>query len=139
MTRDEFRALMTAAGVDRPRLAAAMRVSERAVKSWWYGERPIPPAAAAVLAAIARGRVVANAVERDLIDTITAERQRRVAAEIRLRDARINARRRQGPVEAYVAAVDTFCRSCEPEGRCRDGTCPLRPVSPLPLAVARTA
>lgn len=34
----------------------------------------------------------------------------------------------------YVAAVDAFCRGCEPEGLCRDVDCALRPVSPLPLA-----
>lgn len=31
------------------------------------------------------------------------------------------------------AAVDAMCRSCEPEGICRDVACALRPVSPLPL------
>ena len=30
-------------------------------------------------------------------------------------------------------AVEAMCRSCEPEGRCRDAACPLRAVSPLPL------
>lgn len=36
----------------------------------------------------------------------------------------------------YVAAVDAYCRGCEPEGLCRDVECALRPVSPLPLAKA---
>jgi hypothetical protein len=30
-------------------------------------------------------------------------------------------------------AVRLMCRDCEPEGVCRLSTCPLRPVSPLPL------
>lgn len=30
-------------------------------------------------------------------------------------------------------AVEAMCRGCEPEGRCRDAGCALRPVSPLPL------
>jgi len=33
----------------------------------------------------------------------------------------------------YKDAVDRFCASCEPGGMCRNGGCPLRPVSPLPL------
>lgn len=36
-------------------------------------------------------------------------------------------------------AVDAFCRSCEPEGLCRDAACPLRSASPLPLYKAKSA
>jgi len=32
------------------------------------------------------------------------------------------------------ASVELMCRSCEPAGYCRTTECPLRPVSPLPLA-----
>jgi hypothetical protein len=39
----------------------------------------------------------------------------------------------------YVAAVDAFCRACEPDGACRTPECPLRVVSPLPLARGRVA
>lgn len=39
----------------------------------------------------------------------------------------------------YVAAVEAFCRSCEPEGLCRAGSCELRTVSPLPLSERRSA
>lgn len=46
------------------------------------------------------------------------------------------ARRR---LAAYSAAVVAFCRSCEPEGICRSGSCELRTVSPLPLSERRTA
>lgn len=31
-------------------------------------------------------------------------------------------------------SVEEMCRSCEPAGYCRIAECPLRPVSPLPLA-----
>ena len=34
----------------------------------------------------------------------------------------------------YVAAVAAYCRACEPEGVCRASDCPLRVVSPLPVA-----
>lgn len=53
------------------------------------------------------------------------------------------ARRR---MDKYTRAVLAFCRACEPEGMCRNASCELRPVSPLPLkanapssTVARTA
>lgn len=32
-------------------------------------------------------------------------------------------------------AIDAMCRGCEPDGVCRLADCPLRPFSPLPLAV----
>jgi hypothetical protein len=42
-------------------------------------------------------------------------------------------------VQRYAAAVDLMCRVCagedEKEPTCWDQTCPLRPVSPLPLRV----
>lgn len=39
-------------------------------------------------------------------------------------------------LQLVQGAVDAMCRSCEPEGRCRTGDCPLRAVSPLPLVMA---
>lgn len=50
----------------------------------------------------------------------TPTRERAVVAERRL--------------TMHMAAVDAFCRGCEPEGLCRDSECSLRPVSPLPMA-----
>jgi hypothetical protein len=41
--------------------------------------------------------------------------------------------RRRLPV--FQAAIEAMCRACEPEGYCRDGSCPLRPVSPFLLAI----
>lgn len=37
-------------------------------------------------------------------------------------------------MHGYHVAITNMCRSCEPEGTCHDQRCPLRPVSPLPLA-----
>jgi transcriptional regulator with XRE-family HTH domain len=46
----------------------------------------------------------------------------------------------QGRVlEDHRTAVAAMCAACEPEGRCRDGDCPLRSVSPLPLEAAPMA
>ena len=42
-------------------------------------------------------------------------------------------------VQRYAAAVDLMCRVCagedDKEPSCWDQTCPLRPVSPLPLRI----
>lgn len=43
------------------------------------------------------------------------------------------------PTPAVQAAVDQFCRECEPEGACRTAGCPLQPFSPLPLARYRVS
>jgi DNA-binding XRE family transcriptional regulator len=39
----------------------------------------------------------------------------------------------KAPVSGIQAAVDLFCRDCEPEGVCRTHRCQLQPFSPLPL------
>lgn len=38
-----------------------------------------------------------------------------------------------------VAAVASYCAACEPESVCRTPECPLRVVSPLPIARRRVA
>lgn len=43
-------------------------------------------------------------------------------------------RQASGLSEAYAGAVAAMCAECEPEGLCRTIECPLRLVSPLPLA-----
>jgi DNA-binding XRE family transcriptional regulator len=35
----------------------------------------------------------------------------------------------------FQAAIEAMCRGCEPDGYCRLESCPLRVVSPLPLAI----
>jgi hypothetical protein len=40
----------------------------------------------------------------------------------------------QPSLSGIQAAVDQFCRACEPEGVCRMPSCQLQPFSPLPLA-----
>lgn len=55
----------------------------------------------------------------------------------RLRISRDDAHERtalwRNVAERRQVAVDAMCRTCEPLGTCKDGGCPLRPVSPLPL------
>lgn len=38
-----------------------------------------------------------------------------------------------------AAAIDAFCRACEPDGVCRMADCQLRDVSPLPVARSHVA
>lgn len=46
-------------------------------------------------------------------------------------------RQMEGQLEAHLTAVEAMCRSCEPEGLCRNEECPLRSVSPLPYVPMR--
>lgn len=58
----------------------------------------------------------------------------RAAATAQLRSAARIADERAVMAETAIAAM---CASCEPDGLCRDGDCPLRAFSPLPLATFR--
>lgn len=40
--------------------------------------------------------------------------------------------------DEHRAAVAAFCHACEPDNVCRDATCALRPVSPLPLPTPKS-
>ena len=40
-------------------------------------------------------------------------------------------------LEEHQQAVHAFCLECEPDGVCQRASCPLRPVSPLPLEAPR--
>lgn len=44
----------------------------------------------------------------------------------------------QRRIDGQAEAIDAMCRSCEPEGLCREEECPLRAFSPLPLAGSYT-
>lgn len=39
-------------------------------------------------------------------------------------------------LDTFKTAVGSFCRSCEPDGICRQSDCSLRSVSPLPLSMS---
>jgi hypothetical protein len=62
----------------------------------------------------------------------------RIATQLRDTGAprRVLAVRFERRLTVYQAAVEAFCRSCQPEGFCRDAGCQLRGVSPLPLPQA---
>lgn len=53
------------------------------------------------------------------------------------RDTRQSAIRAERALGRHRAAVEAFCRACEPAGWCQAPECELRPVSPLPLVAER--
>jgi transcriptional regulator with XRE-family HTH domain len=59
-------------------------------------------------------------------------RKRRAGAPTRERAALAERR-----LIAHQRSVAAYCAGCEPEGRCVTASCPLRPVSPLPLYEGR--
>lgn len=91
------------------------------------------------------GRALADAVRAEL-DRVHGQpgvymRRRPLAAALdeyvrsdSKRLARIDRSARQ--LAVANAAVAAFCAGCEPEGVCRTADCPLRALSPLPLAVS---
>lgn len=93
--------------------------------------RPVPGAAlaTAVRAELARkaGKPggASKVVLADALATYVRSEARRVA--------RIDEQGRA--LAAARDAISAMCSACEPEGRCRDEACPLRPASPLPLAL----
>lgn len=61
------------------------------------------------------------------------ERSRRVYCSIACRKAHHAGAVTLPRLDPRQAAIDAMCQGCEPDGECRDGTCALRPFSPLPV------
>lgn len=53
------------------------------------------------------------------------------------RDVRASAVKAERGLARHRAAVEAFCRGCEPDGWCKTPECDLRVVSPLPLVADR--
>ena len=62
--------------------------------------------------------------------SVASDRRRRAA---RVIDSHLERHR----LEEHQQAVHAFCLECEPDGVCQRASCPLRPVSPLPLEAPR--
>jgi len=58
----------------------------------------------------------------------------RTPARKKLTAMRADLKATQEALTELQVSVEEMCRSCEPAGYCRTAECPLRPVSPLPLA-----
>lgn len=131
-------------------LAAALGMSQRHVVWWRYGRSlPYLASAARVADALdwpvlvdivrrARGFTCRVCGRRGVSEGTGAPRRycdegcRTVARKARLEGrvpSIINAK-----LAVYSDAVGSMCLDCNPGGLCRDATCALRPVSPLPLA-----
>lgn len=94
-----------------------------------------PSAGVALHAAVraAADARLANAPQRETLPAILD-----ALREYEISDARRRIRvDQQGrALDDHRNAVAAMCAVCEPEGRCHDGECPLRSVSPLPLVLA---
>jgi hypothetical protein len=86
----------------------------RRVHAYYYGERRVPDHIAQVVKPSLKSKRAAVATQANAtLLMVRAEFDR---------------------LEGYVSAVENMCRECEPSGECQVPTCPLRSVSPLPLA-----
>lgn len=86
----------------------------RRVHAYYYGERRVPDHIAAVIKPSLGTRRAATTLQTN--------------ATLLMVQAELNR------VETYVNAVEKMCRECEPSGECKTVSCPLRDVSPMPLA-----
>lgn len=120
MTGAQFRAFVeryssepTALGRIRD-VADAFGWTWKRVHSYYYGERNVPEHIAAVVQPAQKSYKSAT--------------ERQANAALFLIEAEFSR------LETYVSAVEKMCRECEPSGECRVTKCPLRGVSPMPLA-----
>lgn len=147
----EMEASIKSSGIGINQLAAALGCSRTNVWELRRGRIPRANLAARLasildndtLTTLARqARSVTCPTCRSTVQSVT--NRKRYCSEACGKIGRLLGRRAPGPVE-HVAlvhlartreAVAAFCRSCEPEGVCRQPACQLRPVSPLPCAAA---
>jgi transcriptional regulator with XRE-family HTH domain len=139
-------------------LARASGISRTAVHFYLHGETlPSLETAGRLADALGAPALVAIAAEgrsgtcqhcaRPFTSAMSAGNRRYCTESCRIRGSRqrygVPARDRAIVAERtaarYVDAVAAYCRACEPEATCRTPECPLRVVSPLPIARRRVA
>lgn len=91
--------------------------------------QPVSVLATRVRAEVDRVRGTTAAVSRRELDAALTEYGRSESKRVS-RNRTLERR-----VQTIQEAVDAMCAGCEPSGVCREGDCPLRPVSPFPLAL----
>ena len=148
----ELERAMKARGVGRRAVAKALGSSDTSVMYWRTG-RMLPrietarrlaevlnrPSLAALASELRRKRCLVDDVE--FVDDSGSDNRRYCSLACRsvAGKGRVGVDRNQRAAIAerdlvgHQRAVAAFCLSCEPAGRCAGGSCPLRPVSPLPL------
>lgn len=135
----EFRRIVDATGLHRVNSpngwAQVVRItggSVRAVRSYYYGERPVP---AAVARAVRRWEQAYTTVKDAETAPIIAATPHPAAPEPADVPSMLSAIGRR--VREIDRCVARFCKACEPDGICSNEGCELRPVSPLPLVALR--
>ena len=118
MTAAEFRAVVDGRDLTVTELAEMFHRTPRAIKSYYYGERPVPNHVALVLTNL-------PVPDRTMDEPWWAAAMDRFA-----RVAQSQSNRERSGMRKAIAA---YCAGCEPEGTCRTPSCALRDFSPLPL------
>lgn len=145
---DELRRAMAARKVDDSALAQRMGIHRAAVWQWRTGAK---------MPMLAMADRLAEALDWDSLLTMVMIHRRKRCARCRktyYRGSRPNQKycgstckravdkakasdrlisRSRSRVKWLQDAIALHCKGCEPLGICRDSTCALRPVSPLPL------
>jgi len=145
---------MKARGVGRPRLAEHLGMKSHSIIAHWRSGRGLPRIDAAIQLASVLDCPKLVDIVKSVVDlkcetcgkpfTHTGNGPRRYCSD-RCRDIRGKMRagqplRQRADIAEqraaeYQIAVNGYCRSCEPQGQCREPECPLRPVSPLPIII----
>jgi hypothetical protein len=150
----ELNRAMKARGIGRRRLAELMGMKSASIIAWWRAGEGLPRLENAVRLAecLDWDRLVAivSRVRELPCDNCgnpfvnegggpkryCSERCREVKAKVRAGGtSRGRADVAERALVDHRAAVAAMCRGCEPEGRCHQQACALRPVSPLPLLI----
>lgn len=120
MTADEFRDFVDRYSHEKTAIARIRDVAEtfgwgwHRIHAYYYGERRVP-------------LHIATIIRPNL-------KSRRAASTMQTNAALLLVRNEFERLEEHVAAVARMCAECESSGECKLPSCPLRAVSPLPLA-----
>lgn len=143
---------MESRGLTHTQLATAIGCSRPNIAEFAKGRIPGPDLAAKLAEAIGEPRLLEYAVKARTINCASCGRaavarthRRAYCSDGCQRIGYTLGRRAMSEPELAImseltilrGAVDAFCRSCEPEGVCRQAECALRLASPLPLATGR--
>lgn len=145
---DRIRQRCAERGVSSVYLAKRLGVSDTQVRYWWNGNY-IPPLdmAERLSELLDDQRILALTVAarqgRCPVCDRPFERQQKSKRVYCSTKCQVRANYRTYPDERKFdprqVAIDAMCKSCEPEGTCHDGSCALRPYSPLLVVYRRTA
>lgn len=135
---DLMKKRMAERGYTQTRLAAQLGVNQRTVSFWCRGvSLPTIERAGEIADVLLDARLLKMAVEmktgtcpcgRPFSKGLTRRAYCSTACQ---RNAHLKNGKKADPKQD---AIDLMCRTCEPEGVCRDARCPLRSFSPMPFS-----